>query len=358
MQRDLAPFFPILLWGIAGIEATQATQFFKINNQGSGVGANNSVPMIARKELILRIYPRTGSLATPSPSTVTGTVTHPGKPTLAPINGPVPVGALSSIQRTNANQSLNFRIPAADCIGTVSFTVKITDTANPANTRTQVVTLTFQEVPPVRVHGVLIHYTGKGMNIPAPSGIDLINTLKYIAQTYPISGITYTSCEVIEFNGDLTVGGGGGCGTGWNQLFNRRWNMRSASGTTDVFIGLLPGGDRCLFEVIATAGIRSATSRTTPVKIARKPRKAYILEPADKTQTIHQGEELHLVRGGFSPEAGTIAFDEVTWISDKDRPLGTGYQVVTNALSKGVHTIGIQFPDGLGKQASDSVRSP
>ena len=239
-QRDLFPFPPILLWGIAGIEATQATQFFKINNQGSGVGPNNSVPMIARKQLIFRVYPRTGALV--SPGTVTGTITRPGKPTLSPINGPVPVGPLSSIQRINANQSLNFRIPADDCVGTVTFTIRIVDTANPANARTQAITLTFGEVPQLRVHGVLIHYTGKGMNIPAPSGIDLINTLKYVAQTYPISGINYTACEVINFNGDLTVGGGGGCGTGWNQLFNTLWNMRAASGTTDAFVGLLPPG--------------------------------------------------------------------------------------------------------------------
>lgn len=137
------------------------------------------------------------------------------------------------------------------------------------------------------------------------------------------------------------------------------WRALAAGLTTTSYVvntELLPGGDRCLFEVIATAGIRSATSRTAPVKIARKPRKAYILEPADKKQTIRQGEELHLVGGGFSPEAGTTAFDEVTWVSDKDGPLGTGYQVFASTLSKGVHTISIRFPDGLGKQASDSAK--
>jgi hypothetical protein len=54
-------------------------------------------------------------------------------------------------------------------------------------------------------------------------------------------GSTTQGCDTIEFNGDLT-GGGGGCGTGWNQLFNTIWNMRAASGTTDVYIGLLPPG--------------------------------------------------------------------------------------------------------------------
>jgi len=34
----------IFQWGFAGVEATQSTQFFLINGQGSGAGANNSVP--------------------------------------------------------------------------------------------------------------------------------------------------------------------------------------------------------------------------------------------------------------------------------------------------------------------------
>lgn len=136
------------------------------------------------------------------------------------------------------------------------------------------------------------------------------------------------------------------------------WRALAAGLTATSYVAnmdLLPGGDHCLFEVIATAGIRSATSRTKPEKIARKPRKAYILTPADKSTTIRQGEEIEFVGGGFSPEAGTTDFDEVTWYSDKDGLLGKGYQVFTNALSKGVHTVSLRFPNGLGKEASGSV---
>lgn len=655
LRRDFIPIPPLFLWGIAGVEATQATQFFKINNQGSGSGVNNSVPMIARKGLILRVYARSGIIA--SPAQVTGQVTRPGKPALSPLNGPVAIGSLSNIQRINAAQSLNFRIPAAECVGTVAFTVTVFDSANPANKRTQVITLNFETAPQVRVHGVLIHYTGRGLNIPAPSGIDLLNTLEYLFKTYPINGINYTACEVIDFNGDLTVGGGGGCGTGWNQLFTTLWNMRSASGTNDVFVGLLPlgvptsgvigcggggvaiafknggavlaqevghafgrahapcggpggpdlnyptygtypsgsigefgvntttlavfnpastydfmsycgptwispytymglknaiaaspaaahelraggrpksdeylflnfrvhksgrvellesfhahssnppqqtgritdvvcllvdragqtlkshrcqvvnphmededeyvdyleaiplgsvkvediqaiditqngkvqtldvsgaapvvvmkasketketkghstlrriewelkqpaennngypvhyilrysadggqnwqalaagltnlslvvntdllpGGDKCLFEVIATAGIHSTSSRTAPVKMARKPRKAYILAPVEKGLTIQQGEEIQLLGGGFSPEAGTTPPEDVQWVSNHDGVLGTGYQVFAT-LSKGVHSISLEFPDGLGKTVMDHIK--
>lgn len=239
-------FPPIWYWGFAGVEATQSTQFFLINGAGSGAGVNNSVPLIEKKEMILRVYPRQGFVGT-APTQVTGVVSRSGKPDLAPLNGPVAVQAVNGIQRSNINHSLNFRIPAADCVGTVTFTIKLVDSANALNFKRQTVTLTFQAVPELRVHGVLIHYTGNGLNIAAPSGTDLVNTLAWIGRTYPISGITYTACEVVEFNGDLTVGGGGGCGTGWNQLFNTLWNMRNASspdasGNRDVFVGLLPSG--------------------------------------------------------------------------------------------------------------------
>jgi hypothetical protein len=641
------PFIPpiLLTWRIAGTEATQATQFFLINGQGSGAGPDNSVPMVARKELILRVYPRTGALI--SPAQVTGIVSRPGKPDLTPINGPVPVQPISSIQRGNTNHSLNFRVPAADCVGNVTFTAKLIDTADPSNFRTRTMTLTFDEVPPVRVHGVLIHYTGRGLNITAPTGIDLINTLVWVGRTYPISGFAYTACDVVDFNGDLTVGGGGGCGTGWNQLFNTLWNMRVASGTNDVFVGLLPtgvptsgvigcggggvaiayvgggsvfaqeighafgrahapcgnpgspdpnyptydsypsgsigefgvdtsnmqvfnpsstydymsycgpvwtspytyiglknaiaaspamvhperagsrlvagehlflnfrmhksgkvellnsfhlytdqvpaemgepgrvgcdllseggeviashhcrlnnphmdeegpyadyhevvrwcdtartlvftrdgavchelkvedsapevaftgrkqvdrrpdllrlewsskrgapqpvhyllrysndggttwrsvaadlvethyvvsldalpGGQQCMFQVIASSGIRTATATTDPFAAARKPRQAQILSPAQSGVTFKQGEDVVLLGGGFSPDFGTTEFDEVVWTSDRDGWIGTGYQVITHSLSAGRHRIGISFTDGLGGEASASV---
>ena len=181
-SQALFPIPPFWFWGFAGIEATQSTQFFLINGQGSGAGANNSVPLIARKEMILRVYPKSGVFGT-SPAQVTGVVSRSGEPDLAPLNGPVTVQSTSAIQRININNSLNFRITAADCVGTVTFTVKLVDSANAANFKTQNITLTFETVPQMRVHGVLIHYTGKGLNIAAPSGTDLVNTLAWPASS-------------------------------------------------------------------------------------------------------------------------------------------------------------------------------
>lgn len=245
-------WFPISNVGIAGVECTQATQFFDFNGEGSGAGTDNSVPLVAGKATMLRVYPdRFNWLWAPAPTSLTGIVSYAqiggsSFPNLSPINGPIPAMPASSIDRGNVNATLNFLIPAANCNGQLQVSVTLFDPAHPGDPAYSSGPLTFystfQVVPRVRVHGVLIHYTGRGMNIAAPSGMDLINTLAYVGKTYPTSGFNYTACEVIDFNGDLTVGGGGGCGTGWNQLFSTLWNMRASSGTNDVFVGLLPSG--------------------------------------------------------------------------------------------------------------------
>ncbi|HEX9131871.1 MAG TPA: hypothetical protein VF844_06240 [Ktedonobacteraceae bacterium] len=216
------------------------------------MGLTISLSLVAEKATILRVYPDLlGWRWLPNPASVTGTVSYAqvggsSFPNLAPINGPIPAMPASAIDRGNANQTLNFLIPAANSRGQLQVTVTLFDPAHPGNPTYTSASVTFYSsfgvVPRVRIHGVLIHYTGLGMNIPHPSGFDLINTLAYLGKTYPISGFNYTACDVVDFNGDLTVGGGGGCGTGWNQLFNMLWNMRAASGTNDVFVGLLPSG--------------------------------------------------------------------------------------------------------------------
>ena len=41
---------------ITGVEMTQSTQFFNLDNLSSGAAADNSVPLVANKPLVLRVY--------------------------------------------------------------------------------------------------------------------------------------------------------------------------------------------------------------------------------------------------------------------------------------------------------------
>ncbi|HET7326307.1 MAG TPA: M66 family metalloprotease [Nocardioidaceae bacterium] len=236
---------------IAGVEHTQAIQFFPFNSRPAFFPPppDNSVPLVARKSLILRVYVVRRLRQPPVPMTVTGSLSYsqPGGRTftdLDPISAPITARDSGDIDKSVADHTLNFRVPAAHCVGTLRFTVTAFDPAyGPAGDliASKEFVVRFREVPEVRVHGVLIHYTGQGLDIPAPTGGDLVDTLAWASRVHPISGFQYTGCDEIEFDGDLSAGGSG-CGSGWGGLMTRLRNMRSASGTDDVYLGLLPRG--------------------------------------------------------------------------------------------------------------------
>jgi hypothetical protein len=231
---------------IVGIERTQATQFFLINGQGSGVAPNNQIPLVANKTLVLRVYVnRTELPGRPIPAYVNGEVTLAGSAPIAAWT-PIPARSASSIDRGNFNHTLNFIIPASLCRGAVTFTVTIFDMNNPGDQTyaSEPVTFTahFDAVPLPRIYGVLINYTGLGLNIAAPTPTNLINTFGLVTKTYPISGINFTGFQVATFNGDLRDERGAGCGFGWSQLLSLLSNMRAMSGRTDAYVGLLPTG--------------------------------------------------------------------------------------------------------------------
>ena len=237
---------------IVGIEVTQATQFFRLRQDLLPI-VENFVPLVANKPTVIRVYVNLS--ASPSysiPSQVTGKLsynTNPGSQLISwsPINGPIATMPSSAIDRGNANHTLNFRVPAADCLGLKTFTVEVFDPAKPFITayssQLETFKVGFELSNWPNIHGVLIRYTGGNTNISEPSNIDLIDALALVARAYPISGLNFASFDVIEFDGDLTLPPGNSCGPGWDKLVNILLNMRSASNTKnvrDVYVGLIP----------------------------------------------------------------------------------------------------------------------
>jgi hypothetical protein len=233
---------------VVGVERTQAIQFFLSNGQGSGGGTDNSVPLVGEKPMVLRVYvDRVAPAGQPGPTTVAGTLTGLGPAALLPINGPIPARSATLINRGNVNETLNFWVSPTLCSGTKSFNITVTDPAQPNNPASTSVpataSITFDSVPRPRVQGVLIRYTGMGLNIAAPTGQQLMRTLDFVSEVYPISGFDFRGFTVIDFNGNLQAPGGGGCGTGWNELFEIIANLKStSSNSTDTFVAVLPPG--------------------------------------------------------------------------------------------------------------------
>jgi hypothetical protein len=255
---------------IAGIEVTQGIQFFNFNGRGSGAAPDNSMPLVAKKTTVVRVYvDRRTSPSFPIPSTITGycrAVQHVGSQqslvaSLPPMNTAITARAGNQINRGNANDTLNFRLDGWLCTGTMHFVVVVWDsTRSPgdadfvafASDTFQTPTFTFVQEPitasplSIRLFVVRIIYTGPNANgqptrIDPPSENDVINTLSqsFVSQTYPISGIDYNGSITAEFNGDLRVDGTG-CGMGWGALIDILQQQRAASGSGDVVLGLLP----------------------------------------------------------------------------------------------------------------------
>src|SRR5262249_6323710 len=199
------------------------------------------------RTLILRAYvAQTHFPELPTPSAITGTVTVAGTPAITPLNGPITPRSELAIDRNIADHTLNFSIPPSICHGLVNFTVVAFDPAHPGDpaytSSPREFSAAFDIVPSVPVHGVLIHYTGVGLDIHPPTSAEVVDTLRFALQTYPISNFDFTGFTAHDFNGDLTRSEGGGCGLGWSQLFSLAANLRNASGTRDVYVGLLPLG--------------------------------------------------------------------------------------------------------------------
>ena len=283
---------------IAGIELTQATQYFSINGQGSEYAPDNSVPLIAQRALILRVYindRRESQEFALLPKYVGGRITvhrvNPYGPdqhvaTLSPINGPIRTRSSAAIDRGDSDQTLNFRLRPALCYGNLRFRVSILEQPpvfdNPLSMAARTLTMAnfppvgpiafqspagttevtdgvappsvaspegpsptavihgrFDPVPTFRVRAVLIHYTGDGMDIPAPSGLDFAQTFDYVLRTYPIGRLEFSDCVEVEYDGDLSAPGGG-CGPGWGGLLELLYKMAALSDDNDIYVALVP----------------------------------------------------------------------------------------------------------------------
>jgi hypothetical protein len=269
---------------IEGVEFTQGTQYFCFNGQGSGFAPDNSVPLIAQRSAVLRVYvgsKRARDLQPPHqlPFFVNGRVTvdriHPNGSigriaTLTPINGPLPARAAAAIDRGNPNHTLNFRLSAADCQGTLRFTVLVFEqdpvVAPVAASAAKHASFSLQihrrcePVPAFRVRAFLVHYTGGGMDLPVPSGLDFAKTLAYILKTYPIGRLEFGDCTQLDFNMNLATPGGG-CGPGFEGaggLLKVLARLQEASDDTAIYIALIPSGAQTSVGGCGNTGVAAA----------------------------------------------------------------------------------------------------
>jgi hypothetical protein len=128
------------------------------------------------------------------------------------------------------------------------------------------------------------------------------------------------------------------------------------SGTSyQVDLATLAGTTNGTFEVIVSTGLESASARLTGFSVANQPPEVRIFTPQPGTVSgkgsISEGA-LVLSGSAFDLEDGLITPGQLTWISDQDGVLGTGYTLSTY-LSPGMHQITLQMIDSRGTVGKD-----
>ncbi len=118
----------------------------------------------------------------------------------------------------------------------------------------------------------------------------------------------------------------------------------------------VPGGRQARFRVVAVDGIRSATDESdrTFVVTNRAPVVA-IREPVGQI-TVSFGETVNFEGAAYDIDTGTLADDQLEWISSLQQSLGNGASLAVSDLVVGDHVITFRGDDGEGGVATDTVR--
>jgi hypothetical protein len=121
-----------------------------------------------------------------------------------------------------------------------------------------------------------------------------------------------------------------------------------------VDLDYLPGGADCIFQVVASAGVRTAIAQTASFSIERRARQAHILMPTSGASFV-AAMPVVLKGFGFSPDFPTIEPHELTWTSSVNGLLGVGAEIAATGLPMGHSSILLSMPNGLGGETVSSV---
>jgi hypothetical protein len=118
-----------------------------------------------------------------------------------------------------------------------------------------------------------------------------------------------------------------------------------------VDLDLLPGGEKCYFQILATEGIRTGMAISCPFIVQPKPCKTVIIAPASGTK-VAPGQTVTFLGESFSPSTGSAHPSEIQWYSNLDGLIGTGHEIYVRTLQTGLHTISLRVRDDCGESSA------
>jgi hypothetical protein len=220
---------------------------------------NNTVPLVANKRAVARIYVQLLNGTSPSGVPVSLTAVRNGS-NLGTVNASGPATVPTSPQRSNYNSTFNVILPDGWSSGQVQLTATVdaanlfleTNEGNNQFSRA----VTFNDVPDLQVFLVPIDYTHQGSTNPGfypGQGVD--NISNWIRRAYPIADVDITIRPNYSFSGNLDNG------TAWINLLNQIFTLKISEGHPDntpiVYYGLIPiqnGSTQWFFSGIAGIG--------------------------------------------------------------------------------------------------------
>lgn len=233
---DTSIFLPIILrppppdLSIGAFEITQATQ-----------NLNNTVPLVAGKAAIVRVYAQTDASNGVAGVYVSVSGTRNGSPLAGSplLLGPKSVSTTWS--RGNLSTSFNFSLPSTWLSGAVTLQIRVDpnntiDEGSKENNNTTSFLANFNNVPAMDVKVVPITYIDPVTNLEFPPA-----SSTYLApglvRMYPISAATVTRRSAgLEWDDNLRID------TNWYNLLSRIATIKSTDEAPDsqVYYGLVP----------------------------------------------------------------------------------------------------------------------
>jgi hypothetical protein len=233
---------------ITGMEFIQAVQYYRSSGflDPANVRPDNSIFLIARKNSGIRVYVDWDSSAGLPPITnLTGqlVVTNGAvSVTLNPINPGQAITPLAdvNINQASANDTLNFFIPAALSVGTVTISCQVFDQANTTSKSAAFTrTILFVPVDPLNIFLVGVNLTNFNPTVSAPTQAQISAALSaFLVKVYPRGDILQTGFTTINFGETVTGPSSSGCTSGFNDLDDQLSDMGGSS--DNLIFGALP----------------------------------------------------------------------------------------------------------------------
>ena len=122
----------------------------------------------------------------------------------------------------------------------------------------------------------------------------------------------------------------------------------------ELVVDSLAGGVDTRFRVVATDGVNTGMGETPEaIQVPNKAPMAVLLEP---TGSIFAPGVVVVLRGSATDlEDGSVPEEKLSWSSNVQGSLGTGYEVAINTLTPGPHTLTLTAVDSQGISGSASV---